>query len=101
MDSRSLMQQYCWLAGFVSVDGCLDLVGLSGASGFDGKAGDATIWCVWAFIIRSITHLVVNISWLEEYGHPVVVAVEVGMIVRNPLVNNVYTTHPVVVVIDE
>eukprot|EP00957_Ditylum_brightwellii_P001389 108750-Ditylum_brightwellii.AAC.1 len=37
----------------------------------------------------------------EEYGHPVTVAADVGMIVCNPLVSNVYTTHPVVVVINE
>eukprot|EP00957_Ditylum_brightwellii_P091971 7002520-Ditylum_brightwellii.AAC.1 len=52
--------------------------------------------CVWTFAIRSLTH-----SMLEEYGHPVAVAVEVGMAVYNPLVHNVYTTHPVVAVIDE
>ena len=38
---------------------------------------------------------------MEEYGHPVAVAAKVGMVVRNPLVHNVYTTHPVVVVINE
>eukprot|EP00957_Ditylum_brightwellii_P130734 9974283-Ditylum_brightwellii.AAC.1 len=43
LDSRSLMRQRFWLAGFVSVDGRLDLVGVGGANGLDGKAGEATI----------------------------------------------------------
>ena len=38
---------------------------------------------------------------LEEYGHPVVVAAKVGMVVINPLFHDVYTTHPVIVVINE
>eukprot|EP00957_Ditylum_brightwellii_P111948 8537176-Ditylum_brightwellii.AAC.1 len=38
---------------------------------------------------------------LEEYGHPIVVAAKVGIVVSNCLVHNVYTTHPVVVVINE
>eukprot|EP00957_Ditylum_brightwellii_P205993 15346336-Ditylum_brightwellii.AAC.1 len=38
---------------------------------------------------------------MEEYGHPVAVAAKVGMVVRNPLAHNIYTTHPVVVVINE
>eukprot|EP00957_Ditylum_brightwellii_P114463 8727014-Ditylum_brightwellii.AAC.1 len=38
---------------------------------------------------------------LKEYGHPVAIAADVGMIVCNPLIDDVYTTHPVVVVIDE
>eukprot|EP00957_Ditylum_brightwellii_P174669 13299725-Ditylum_brightwellii.AAC.1 len=43
MDLRSLLQQCFWLAGFVSVDGHLDLVSMSGANGLNGKAGEATI----------------------------------------------------------
>eukprot|EP00957_Ditylum_brightwellii_P194807 14839290-Ditylum_brightwellii.AAC.1 len=49
MDSRSLMQQCFWLTGFVSVDGRLDLAGVSGANGLDEKAGEATIWYSSAF----------------------------------------------------
>eukprot|EP00957_Ditylum_brightwellii_P146150 11127684-Ditylum_brightwellii.AAC.1 len=43
MDSRLLRQQRFGLAGFISVDERLDLVGVSGANGLDGKAGEATI----------------------------------------------------------
>eukprot|EP00957_Ditylum_brightwellii_P078381 5960143-Ditylum_brightwellii.AAC.1 len=45
MDSRLLMRQHFWLSGFVSVIGHLDLVGVGGANGLDGKAEEATIWC--------------------------------------------------------
>eukprot|EP00957_Ditylum_brightwellii_P138735 10575406-Ditylum_brightwellii.AAC.1 len=45
MDSRSLMRQCFWLAGFVSVDERLDLVGVGEANGLNGKAEEATIWC--------------------------------------------------------
>lgn len=45
MDSRLLMRQRFRLAGFVSVNGRLDLVGVGGANGLDGKAEEDTIWC--------------------------------------------------------
>ena len=38
---------------------------------------------------------------LQKNGHPVAVAAEVGMVVSNPLVHDVYTAHPVIVVINE
>ena len=45
MDSRLLMRQRFCLAGFVSVNGRLDLVGVGGANGWDGNAEEGTIWC--------------------------------------------------------
>jgi hypothetical protein len=38
---------------------------------------------------------------LNEHWNPVPVATEIGHVVRNVLVNEIYTTHSLVVVVDK
>eukprot|EP00957_Ditylum_brightwellii_P096777 7370576-Ditylum_brightwellii.AAC.1 len=63
MDYRSFIQQCFWLAGSISIDWHLDIVDMGGANGLDDKAGEAAIWCVWAFTIKGLTYAIANILW--------------------------------------